>query len=125
MTSKLSWMNQMPNYADLRKLPQSQWTFDKTIKPGDIILTYYLGYHVVTSVGPSYKDPRDTSIERPGEIHFTQILQEDGSPSPKRRRSCSGYYCTKVDRAKIEEMYQASADAANKLRSALLDKLRE
>lgn len=112
----------MPNYADLRKLPHSQWTFDKTIKEGDIILSYHIGYHVVTKVDPSYLDQ---SIERPGLIHYTQILLENGDISPKRKRNCSGYYCTKVDRAKIEEMYQTSADQANKLRSALLGNLRE
>lgn len=90
-----------------------EWEDD--IKVGDIVTAYFKGYHVVTDRKPDLKHPG-----YPDDIYITQLLDDEGNESPKRKRRCSAHYCSVMTPQSVVNDYEAAIQNAADKRDALL-----
>lgn len=101
---------------------RSEW--DETLSVGTLIRTYYSGYWILENI--EFREPSGRNPSFAGSIfdvypvewshedmkmtpvfHFCQVLNDDGKPTKKNRKSCDASYCRKIDNA-----YAASQAAA-------------
>ena len=90
--------------------------WDENISVGTLIRTYYSGYWILESI--EFREPHVPNPQLKGSIfhntlvewshhdmkaspifHFCQVLNNNGQPTKKNRKSCDASYCVKIDHA--------------------------
>jgi hypothetical protein len=67
------------------------------LKIGDLALTYNPGYHRITGFHTDQISPLEIQVD------YYQILNDDGSPAPRRKGCCHISHCTPVTRTWVTE----------------------
>lgn len=78
------------------------------LKIGDLALTYSPGYHRITGFHTDQISP--TAIQ----VDYYQVLNDDGSPAPRRKGCCHISHCIPIDRAWIAEKRTAWHNAIDR-----------
>jgi len=91
--------------------------WDENLSVGTLIRTYYSGYWILENI--EFREPtpprpigdpwrtelvewsHDDMKEVPI-FHFCQVLNNNGQPTKKNRKSCAASYCVKVDKVYME-----------------------
>ncbi len=109
----------------------NEW--DDNLTVGTLIRTYYSGYWILERI--EFREPITRPQNDPWRIelvewshddmknspvfHFVQVLNDNGEPTKKNRKSCDASYCVKVDRAYMESQAQREHALADSKAAAI------
>lgn len=110
--------------------------WDENVSIGSLIRTYYSGYWILEriefqemrsriaalegtkfdsyAIEWSHEDMKEVPI-----YHFVQVLNDDGKPTRKNRKSCAASYCRRITKDYMESQAQAEHDLADAKAAAI------
>lgn len=84
-------------------------------KVGDIITSYHKGFHKVTRVTPrNYPGRPMTAL-----LDYVRVCGPDGQKAARNTNSCDSFYCKKVTRSTVQDLYAKLIERAHVLQDSL------